>query len=244
MLEIEGITRLTRSQNDTTADCWQFKAQAHSTITVVRHLPDQTACDAGDDTMATTRSSTSRNSNCRSWSRRCIDLGSPAIPRAPDLPVDLSPRRDRFRGDDRPRPRPARAAGNRVHDLDAGRSSGREQSADGTTKFLLRLADGTAHRIGLHPRHAGQTFCISTQVGCAMKCAFCLTGKMGIDPQPDRGRDRRPGARAAARARAARAAIQHRPHGHGRAAAQLRCDDEGAADAGRRARAGACRRGA
>ena len=24
------------------------------------------------------------------------------------------------------------------------------------------------------------TFCISTQVGCAMKCAFCLTGKMGI----------------------------------------------------------------
>ena len=25
------------------------------------------------------------------------------------------------------------------------------------------------------------TFCISTQVGCAMKCGFCLTGKMGID---------------------------------------------------------------
>jgi 23S rRNA (adenine2503-C2)-methyltransferase len=25
------------------------------------------------------------------------------------------------------------------------------------------------------------TFCLSTQVGCAMKCAFCLTGKMGID---------------------------------------------------------------
>ena len=25
------------------------------------------------------------------------------------------------------------------------------------------------------------TFCVSTQVGCAMRCAFCLTGKMGID---------------------------------------------------------------
>jgi Predicted Fe-S-cluster redox enzyme len=24
------------------------------------------------------------------------------------------------------------------------------------------------------------TFCISTQVGCAMACAFCLTGKMGL----------------------------------------------------------------
>ena len=24
------------------------------------------------------------------------------------------------------------------------------------------------------------TFCISTQVGCAMACGFCLTGKMGL----------------------------------------------------------------
>jgi 23S rRNA (adenine2503-C2)-methyltransferase len=30
------------------------------------------------------------------------------------------------------------------------------------------------------PDTPAQTFCISTQVGCAMACAFCLTGKMGL----------------------------------------------------------------
>src|SRR5690606_24005885 len=30
------------------------------------------------------------------------------------------------------------------------------------------------------PDTPAQTFCISTQVGCAMGCAFCLTGKMGL----------------------------------------------------------------
>jgi 23S rRNA (adenine2503-C2)-methyltransferase len=30
------------------------------------------------------------------------------------------------------------------------------------------------------PDTPSQTFCISTQVGCAMKCRFCLTGKMGL----------------------------------------------------------------
>ena len=30
------------------------------------------------------------------------------------------------------------------------------------------------------PDTPAQTFCVSTQVGCAMACAFCLTGKMGL----------------------------------------------------------------
>lgn len=30
------------------------------------------------------------------------------------------------------------------------------------------------------PDTPAQTFCVSTQVGCAMRCAFCLTGKMGM----------------------------------------------------------------
>ena len=30
------------------------------------------------------------------------------------------------------------------------------------------------------PDTPAMTFCISTQVGCAMACAFCLTGKMGL----------------------------------------------------------------
>ena len=56
-----------------------------------------------------------------------------------------------------------------------------ERSEDGTTKFLLRLADGKQIEAVYIPDTPAQTFCVSTQVGCAMKCAFCLTGKMGID---------------------------------------------------------------
>jgi len=53
-------------------------------------------------------------------------------------------------------------------------------STDGTTKFLLRLADGRDVEAVYIPDTPAQTFCISTQVGCAMKCAFCLTGTMGL----------------------------------------------------------------
>ena len=55
-----------------------------------------------------------------------------------------------------------------------------ERSTDGTTKFLLELADGHLIESVFIPDTPSQTFCISTQVGCAMKCAFCLTGRMGI----------------------------------------------------------------
>jgi 23S rRNA (adenine2503-C2)-methyltransferase len=56
----------------------------------------------------------------------------------------------------------------------------RQTSVDGTTKFLLRLADGRHVEAVYIPDTPAQTFCISTQVGCAMGCAFCLTGKMGL----------------------------------------------------------------
>ena len=57
----------------------------------------------------------------------------------------------------------------------------RERSVDGTTKLLLRLSDGKQIESVFIPDTPSQTFCISSQVGCAMKCGFCLTGKMGID---------------------------------------------------------------
>src|SRR5829696_8229724 len=56
-----------------------------------------------------------------------------------------------------------------------------ERSIDGTTKLLLRLSDGKQIESVFIPDTPSQTFCISTQVGCAMRCAFCLTGRMGID---------------------------------------------------------------
>jgi 23S rRNA (adenine2503-C2)-methyltransferase len=57
---------------------------------------------------------------------------------------------------------------------------GRDTSVDGTTKLLLRLDDGRHIESVFIPDTPSQTFCISTQVGCAMKCGFCLTGTMGL----------------------------------------------------------------
>src|SRR5437867_4697760 len=56
----------------------------------------------------------------------------------------------------------------------------REKSSDGTEKFLLRLADGRHIESVFIPDTPSMTFCLSTQVGCAMACAFCLTGRMGL----------------------------------------------------------------
>jgi 23S rRNA (adenine2503-C2)-methyltransferase len=56
----------------------------------------------------------------------------------------------------------------------------REVSSDGTEKFLLRLADGRHIESVFIPDTPANTFCVSTQIGCAMACAFCLTGKMGL----------------------------------------------------------------
>jgi 23S rRNA (adenine2503-C2)-methyltransferase len=53
-------------------------------------------------------------------------------------------------------------------------------SEDGTRKFVLTLGDGRQIESVFIPDTPAQTFCISTQVGCAMGCAFCLTGKMGL----------------------------------------------------------------
>ncbi len=55
-----------------------------------------------------------------------------------------------------------------------------ERSIDGTTKFLLRLEDGQLIESVFIPDTPANTFCLSTQVGCAMRCGFCLTGRMGI----------------------------------------------------------------
>jgi len=54
------------------------------------------------------------------------------------------------------------------------------KSIDGTRKFVLELADQRRIEAVFIPDTPAMTFCISTQVGCAMSCGFCLTGKMGL----------------------------------------------------------------
>jgi len=58
--------------------------------------------------------------------------------------------------------------------------SDRRRSADGTQKFLFRLSDGQEVETVLIPDDDRHTLCISTQVGCTLDCAFCLTGTMGL----------------------------------------------------------------
>ncbi len=51
-----------------------------------------------------------------------------------------------------------------------------EEGSDGTRKYLFNLGDGHAVESVLIPIEGRNTLCISSQVGCAMACEFCLTG--------------------------------------------------------------------
>lgn len=56
-----------------------------------------------------------------------------------------------------------------------------EKSRDGTQKYLFRLADGeTVEAVKIPMEDQRATLCISTQVGCAMGCQFCMTGTFGL----------------------------------------------------------------
>jgi len=54
-----------------------------------------------------------------------------------------------------------------------------QSSADGTTKFLLRLPDGASIETVDIPETTRRTLCISSQAGCGLACAFCVTGFWG-----------------------------------------------------------------
>jgi 23S rRNA (adenine2503-C2)-methyltransferase len=53
-------------------------------------------------------------------------------------------------------------------------------SSDGTHKWLLRLMDGNSVEMVFIPETKRGTLCISSQVGCALDCRFCSTGKQGF----------------------------------------------------------------
>lgn len=55
-----------------------------------------------------------------------------------------------------------------------------EKSSDGCVKFGFTLDDGNMIESVLIPEQDRNTLCISSQVGCAMGCSFCLTGTMGF----------------------------------------------------------------
>ena len=55
----------------------------------------------------------------------------------------------------------------------------RAHSRDGTIKYLFRLDDGASIEAVFIPEERRRTLCFSTQAGCPLKCAFCLTGVGG-----------------------------------------------------------------
>ena len=55
-----------------------------------------------------------------------------------------------------------------------------DESEDGSRKYLFGLKDGNCIESVLIPERGHFTLCISSQVGCALGCRFCLTGKGGL----------------------------------------------------------------
>jgi len=67
--------------------------------------------------------------------------------------------------------------------LVSAREVARRTSADGTVKLLLAFPDGrTVETVFIPSRTSGKgaTLCVSTQVGCPVRCPFCASGKDGL----------------------------------------------------------------
>ena len=108
-------------------------------------------------------------------------------------------------------------------DLGLPRDAGHLASPDGDThKFALELGDGRRVECVSMRAERGLTFCLSSQVGCALRCPFCATGLAGLAAQPAGGRDRGAGHGHGRLPRLGGRGLQPRAHGHGRAARQLR----------------------
>ena len=56
----------------------------------------------------------------------------------------------------------------------------RFDSADGTRRYLVGLEDTELAETVFIPEEHRNTICISSQIGCAFACTFCLTGKIGL----------------------------------------------------------------
>jgi 23S rRNA (adenine2503-C2)-methyltransferase len=55
-----------------------------------------------------------------------------------------------------------------------------QQTGDGVIKFVTAMYDNTTIESVIIPSNGRITLCVSSQVGCAMGCTFCMTGRMGF----------------------------------------------------------------
>ena len=61
------------------------------------------------------------------------------------------------------------------------KAASRHVSRDGTSKYLIELADGRNVECVYIPEPSRNTFCLSTQVGCPLKCSFCFSGTIRFE---------------------------------------------------------------
>ncbi len=54
-------------------------------------------------------------------------------------------------------------------------------ASDGTRKWLLSVGTGNGIETVFIPETDRGTLCVSSQVGCALACAFCSTGRQGFN---------------------------------------------------------------
>lgn len=77
-------------------------------------------------------------------------------------------------------PKPLRAALAVRTSLVTLERSSEQRSADGTIKWTWRTGDGKLIESVYMPETDRKTLCVSSQVGCALGCGFCMTGTMGL----------------------------------------------------------------
>jgi 23S rRNA (adenine2503-C2)-methyltransferase len=77
-------------------------------------------------------------------------------------------------------PKPFRASLAEEWDIKLPAVYRRFYSSDGTRRYLVRLGDGELAETVYIPEENRDTICISSQIGCALACTFCLTGQLGL----------------------------------------------------------------
>lgn len=77
--------------------------------------------------------------------------------------------------------KPLREKLSKIAEIKAPEVISEHLSKDGTRKWLLRVEGGSAVECVFIPEGDRGTLCVSSQVGCALDCSFCSTGKQGFN---------------------------------------------------------------
>ncbi len=81
----------------------------------------------------------------------------------------------------------ARAALNENYEIGLTPHHSFQESVDGTKKYLFPVSEEKFIESAYIPDRERATLCVSSQIGCKMNCAFCMTGKQGFQGQLSAG---------------------------------------------------------